>query len=66
MTGKKLWSIIRLIYVKFKNYEQKTKSPFIVYTDFETVSVPEDNKKQIRKSLIKTNLKKLRAVMPIN
>ena len=33
-------------YVKFKNYERKIKSPFIIYTDFEIFLVPEDNGKQ--------------------
>ena len=33
-------------YVKFKNYERKIKSPFIVYADFESILVPEDNGKQ--------------------
>ena len=34
-------------YVRFKNYERKIKSPFMIYTDFESVLVPEDNGKQI-------------------
>ena len=33
-------------YVKLKNYERKIKSPFIIYADFESVLVPEDNGKQ--------------------
>ena len=33
-------------HVKFKNYERKTKSPFINYADFESILVPEDNEKQ--------------------
>ena len=33
-------------YVKFKNYERKLKSPFMINVDFETVLVPEDNRKQ--------------------
>ena len=32
--------------VKFKNYERKIKSPFIIYTDFESILVPQDNGKQ--------------------
>ena len=32
--------------VKFKNYERKIKSPFMIYTDFESTSVPENNGKQ--------------------
>ena len=30
---------------KFKNYERKMKSPFIIYADFESILVPEDNGK---------------------
>ena len=33
-------------YVKFKNYERKIKSPFIIYADLESILVPEDNGKQ--------------------
>ena len=33
-------------YAKFKNLERKIKSPFIVYADFESILVPEDNGKQ--------------------
>ena len=33
-------------YVKFKNYERKIKSSFIVYADFETILVPKDDGKQ--------------------
>ena len=33
-------------YVKFKNYERKIKSPFIIYADFESMLAPEDNGKQ--------------------
>ena len=33
-------------YVKFKNYERKLKSPFIIYPDFESILVPENNGKQ--------------------
>ena len=33
-------------YVKFKNYERKIKSPFIIYADFESILVPEDNGKE--------------------
>ena len=33
-------------YVKFKNYERKIKSPFIIYVDFERILVPENNGKQ--------------------
>ena len=33
-------------YVKFKNYDRKIKSPFIIYADCESILVPEDNGKQ--------------------
>ena len=33
-------------YVKFKHFERKIKSPFIIYEDFESILVPEDNEKQ--------------------
>ena len=32
-------------YVKFKNYERKIKSPFIIYTDFTSILVTKDNGK---------------------
>ena len=30
-------------YVKFKNYERKIKSPFIIYADFGSILFPENN-----------------------
>ena len=33
-------------YVKFKNYKRKIKSPFMIYANFESLLVPEDNGKQ--------------------
>ena len=33
-------------YVKFKKYERKIKSPFIIYADFESISVSKNNEKQ--------------------
>ena len=33
-------------YIKFKNFERKIKSPFMIYADFESILVPEDNGKQ--------------------
>ena len=33
-------------YVRFRNYERKTKSPFLISADFESILVPEDNGKQ--------------------
>ena len=32
-------------YVRFKNYVRKIKSPFVIYADFESILVPEDNEK---------------------
>ena len=33
-------------YVKFKNLEKKIKSQFMIYADFESILVPENNGKQ--------------------
>ena len=33
-------------YVKFKTYERQIKLPFIIYADFESILVPENNGKQ--------------------
>ena len=33
-------------YVRLKNFERKIESPFMNYTDFESILVPEDNGKQ--------------------
>ena len=33
-------------YVKFKNYKRKIKPPFMIYADFESILVPEDNRNQ--------------------
>ena len=33
-------------YVKFKSYERKTKSPFIMYSDFEVILIPDNNGRQ--------------------
>ena len=33
-------------YAKFKNYERKTKSPFLIYAHFESILVPKDYEKQ--------------------
>ena len=34
-------------YIKFKNFERKIKSPFLIYADFESILVPEDNGNKI-------------------
>ena len=50
-------------FVIFKSYERKIKWPFIIYSDFESILVPEDN----GKSLMQTNIKIiLLVVMLIN
>ena len=33
-------------YIKFKDFERKIKSPFMIYVDFESILVPKDNGKQ--------------------
>ena len=33
-------------FVNFKNYKIKIKSPFIIYADFESILMPENNEKQ--------------------
>ena len=33
-------------YIKLKNFRRKIKSPFMIYADFESILVPNDNKKQ--------------------
>ena len=33
-------------YVRFKNFERKIKSPFLIFGDFESILVPEDNRKK--------------------
>ena len=32
--------------IKFKYFGRKTKSPFMIYADFESILVPEGSKKQ--------------------
>ena len=32
--------------VKFKNFERKIKSPLMIYKDFKSILVPEDNENQ--------------------
>ena len=32
--------------VRFKNYESNIKWPFLIYADFESILLPEDNGKQ--------------------
>ena len=54
-------------YVKFKNYQRKIKSLFIIYADFESIFVPENNGKQNSEESYTNNIKNiLLAVMAIN
>ena len=51
-------------FVKFKNYERKIKSPFIIYANFESILMTEKIEKQ---NLIQTDIKNiLLAVMDKN
>ena len=42
----KKYILIKLINIKFKNFERKLKSPFMIYADFEIILLPENNGKQ--------------------
>ena len=54
-------------YVTFKNFEWKIKSTFMIYADFESTLVPEDNGMQNQRVLKLTNIKNmLLVVMAIN
>ena len=44
-------------YVKFKNYQRKIKSPFIIYADFESILMPKDHGKQNPKESYKQTSK---------
>ena len=33
-------------YIKLKNFGRKIKSPFMIYADFESILIPEDNGNQ--------------------
>ena len=46
-------------YVTFKNFKRKTKSPFMIYANFKSILVPEDNESKILKILILTNTKNM-------
>ena len=50
-------------FVKFKNYERTIKSPFIIYSDLESILVPGNNEKEYPEDSY-TNI--LLAVMDIN
>ena len=54
-------------YVKFKHFERKMRSPFMIYADFKSTLVPEGNGRKIQMSLILINIKNmLLVVMVIN
>ena len=52
-------------YIKFKNFGRKIKSPFMIYADFESILVTEDNGSKIKMSLILANIKNLLAVVMV-
>ena len=35
----------KVVYVKFENFKRKMKSPYLIYVDFKSILVPEDNGK---------------------
>ena len=47
-------------FLKFKNYERKIKSPFIIYANFESILMPEKIEKQ---NLIQTDIKNILLVV---
>ena len=53
-------------YVTFRNYKRKIKSPFMIYADFESTLVPEDNGKQHPDESYTNKYKKHVAVMSIS
>ena len=54
-------------YVKFRKIKKRIKSPFIIYADFESILILEDNKKQNpNKSYANKYQKILLAVFDIN
>ena len=53
-------------YVKLKNYDRKIKSPFMIYADFESILVPEDNGKQNPKESYLNKYQKHIVIMAIN
>ena len=46
-------------YVRFKNYENKKKSQFMIYADFESILVPETNLKQNPNKSFMPNIKNM-------
>ena len=53
-------------YIKFKDRERKMKSPFMIYADFESILVTEDNPNQkIQMSLMLKNIKDMLLVVTV-
>ena len=51
-------------YVKFKNYERKVKSPFMIYVDFEIIfSARRRWKTKSKKSLIRISIRNMLVVV---
>ena len=46
MVSKHLRYLTKGEYVKFKNFEREIKLPCMIYVDFESILVPEDNERQ--------------------
>ena len=46
MVNKWLRCLKKAQYDKFNNYERKIKYPFMIYADFESILLPEENEKQ--------------------
>ena len=46
-------------YVRFKNYENKKKSQFMIYADFESILVPETNLTQNPNKSFMQNIKNM-------
>ena len=59
MVNKKIIMPKKAECVKFKNYERKIKPLFMIYVQFESILVSEDNEKQNSESLIRTNIKQI-------
>ena len=54
-------------HVRFKNCKRKVNSTFVIYADFESILVPEDNKKQNSDMKWRSDMKNmLLVVMVIN
>ena len=52
------------VYIKFKN-GRKIKSPFMIYADFESNLVPENNGSKIQMRFIPTDIKNMMLVVMV-